>query len=158
MSLESGDRGADVRRSPREDVTIARRIPGTTEYSARSHRPRRCCGIVPRFTTTHRLHEETFMRRLTPFAILAALSLGACASDDPEPTAPPTTAPPSATAAVTASASANTFAPSTVTIARGGTVTWTFGARPHNVTFGSTAGAPASVPTTTNAAVARQFP
>jgi plastocyanin len=93
------------------------------------------------------------MRRLTPFAILAALALGACTSDDPEPTAPDAPQ----TASVTASATANTFSPSTVTIARGGTVTWTFGARPHNVTFGAT-GAPASVPTTTNAQVARQFP
>lgn len=95
------------------------------------------------------------MRRLAPFAILAALSFGACTSDDPEPTAPSA---PSQTASVTASATANTFSPSTVTIARGGTVTWTFGARPHNVTFGTTTGAPASVPTTTNAQVARQFP
>ena len=94
------------------------------------------------------------MRRLTTLAIGAALAVAACTSDDPEPTAPDAPQ----TASVAASATANTFSPSTVTIARGGTVTWTFGARPHNVTFGATTGAPAGVPTTTNAQVARQFP
>ncbi|MCU0633713.1 MAG: Ig-like domain-containing protein [Gemmatimonadaceae bacterium] len=60
--------------------------------------------------------------------------------------------------AVVAGAAANTFTPADLTIAVNGTVTWTFGARPHNVVFGTTAGAPANVPITSNATVSRTFP
>jgi len=51
----------------------------------------------------------------------------------------------------------NTFSPSSVTIASGGTVTWTFGAVDHNVTFSAT-GSPANIPTTRNVSVPRTFP
>ena len=61
------------------------------------------------------------------------------------------------TATVAAGAASNDFTPSFVAIARTGTVTWTFGALAHNVEFGGTAGAPANVPNTTNASVARTF-
>ena len=92
-------------------------------------------------------------------AVLSAaipLVLSACVSDAPLPVAPPPPAPP-ATGDVTASATANLFSPITVTIAKGGTVNWTFGSRNHNVTFVQTAGAPANVPTTTNSTAARVF-
>ena len=91
---------------------------------------------------------------LSALAALAALPIAACFSDDPEPTQPN---PPGQTASVTASATANIFSPSTQQVARGGTVTWTFGARPHNVTFASTAGAPANIETSTNTQASRQF-
>jgi plastocyanin len=110
-----------------------------------------------RATEHHSLHEDDSMRRLPPLTVsstLTALALGACFSGDPGPTESGT--PQSAT--VEASATADRFSPSTVTIARGGTVTWTFGARRHNVTFRTTPGAPANVPSTENSQAARQFP
>jgi len=82
------------------------------------------------------------------------LCLAACFSDAPLPAAPR----PSPTADVTASSTANIFSPTTVTIAKGGSVTWTIGTRNHNVTFVQTAGAPANIPTATNATATRQFP
>jgi plastocyanin len=50
------------------------------------------------------------------------------------------------------------FAPASVTITKGGTVTWTneAGKTPHNVTF-STAGAPQSVPNLTTGTSTRTF-
>lgn len=58
---------------------------------------------------------------------------------------------------VVAGANSNDFTPASVAIARGGTVTWTFGAILHNVDFQGTAGAPAPIPNTSNASVARTF-
>lgn len=58
---------------------------------------------------------------------------------------------------VVAGSAANTFTPPNVAIARGGTVTWTFGDLLHNVDFQGTAGAPNGVPNTANASVARTF-
>jgi plastocyanin len=59
------------------------------------------------------------------------------------------------------SASVNTtngdqFTPSTVTIAPGGSVTWTFGSTVHNVGF-SAANAPANIPDVSNSQVSRTF-
>ncbi len=73
-------------------------------------------------------------------------------------TAAITVTPPAAgAAAATVQAnSANAFAPASVTIAEGGTVTWAFGAVEHNVVFQS-AGAPTSIPVTSNASVQRTF-
>lgn len=98
------------------------------------------------------MHRTVF--KLSALAALATFSFAACSSDDPEPTEPN---PPGQTAAVTASATANVFSPSTQQVARGGTVTWSFGARPHNVTFASTAGAPANIATSTSTQESRQF-
>jgi plastocyanin len=53
-------------------------------------------------------------------------------------------------------ASAGTFVPAEITIARGGFVEWQFDGV-HNVTF-STQGSPANVPDTANGSVARSFP
>ena len=60
-----------------------------------------------------------------------------------------------AAAAVTATVS-STFDPATVTITRGGSVTWTFNAL-HNVTFGSATGAPQNIPDQATGSAQRQF-
>jgi plastocyanin len=68
-----------------------------------------------------------------------------------------TAAQPPLTASVTAGSSATVFTPATVEVRPGGTVTWTFGALAHNVTFRSATGAPANIPTSANTSVARTF-
>lgn len=60
------------------------------------------------------------------------------------------------TATVTASSAANVFQPQIVGVARGGSVTWSFGAVEHNVTF-SGGGGPANISNTTNSSVSRTF-
>ncbi len=49
------------------------------------------------------------------------------------------------------------FSPSTLTISRGSSVTFTFFSVTHNVTFAGTAGAPANVAASSNTSVVRQF-
>ncbi len=49
------------------------------------------------------------------------------------------------------------FAPATVDVRAGGTVTWTFGAVHHDVTF-STPGAPQNIPLLENGSASRDFP
>jgi len=49
------------------------------------------------------------------------------------------------------------FQPAAADVSAGGTVTWTFGSIPHDVTF-TTAGAPADVPALQNGSAARTFP
>jgi plastocyanin len=62
------------------------------------------------------------------------------------------------TATVAAGSQTDDFQPPFVAVARGGTVTWTFGDRQHNVEFGSVQGAPANIPNSTpNTSVGRQF-
>ena len=61
-------------------------------------------------------------------------------------------------ASVAAGASDQTYTPATIVVARNANVTYTFGGLNHTVTFRSVAGAPASVPATTNSSVARAFP
>lgn len=61
------------------------------------------------------------------------------------------------TATVAAGAASNTFQPQVVGVARGGSVTWSFAALEHNVTFSAGGGAPANIPNTTNASVSRTF-
>lgn len=60
-------------------------------------------------------------------------------------------------ATVAAGANTNDFTPDLVAIARGGTVTWTFGATIHNVEFGSTSGAPQGIPNSQNTQASRTF-
>lgn len=60
------------------------------------------------------------------------------------------------TATVVAGATSDTFTPDFVAIARTGTVTWSFGARVHNVTFQG-ASAPANIPDSVNESEARTF-
>ncbi|HUF29698.1 MAG TPA: Ig-like domain-containing protein [Gemmatimonadaceae bacterium] len=61
------------------------------------------------------------------------------------------------TASVVAGNATQTFTPQTVDIAFGGTVTWTFGALAHNVTFGAQAGAPQNIALSMNTDVPRTF-
>ena len=99
------------------------------------------------------------MRSVSASLLLAlTVALTACGGDDDDDDGGPTTPSAPTTATVEAGAATNTFTPPSVTIARGGTVTWTFGARPHNAAFNAVTGAPANVPTTSNAQVARTFP
>ena len=51
------------------------------------------------------------------------------------------------------------FSPGSVTIAKGGTVTWTneAGKVAHNVTFAATTGAPANIPNMTSGSTSRSF-
>ena len=59
---------------------------------------------------------------------------------------------------VAAGANSNDFTPRNVAVARGGTVTWTFGATLHDVDFQGQAGAPPNIPITANSAgIARTF-
>ena len=51
----------------------------------------------------------------------------------------------------------NAFTPSTLTVAKGTTVTFTFQATTHNVTFANVAGAPANISNTANNGVQRLF-
>lgn len=53
--------------------------------------------------------------------------------------------------------SGDVFTPSTVAIALGGSVTWTFGATIHNVTFGGTAGAPSNIGNSSGTQASRTF-
>jgi trimeric autotransporter adhesin len=66
------------------------------------------------------------------------------------------TLPPVAT--VVAGNADQTFAPPTVVVARNASVTYSFGALQHNVTFRSAAGAPANIANSTNTTAARVFP
>lgn len=104
--------------------------------------------------------------RRSVVAAAAMLVLGGCGGEGgggtgpttPLPAAPPPPAAPTASATVAAGANSNDFTPQEVNITVGGTVTWTFGARPHNVVFGTgAAGAPANVPTTSNGQASRTF-
>jgi len=61
------------------------------------------------------------------------------------------------TATVVAGATSDTFTPNFVAIARSGTVTWSFGARAHNVNFEGAANAPANIPDSVNESEARTF-
>lgn len=60
-------------------------------------------------------------------------------------------------ATVTASSASNIFQPQIVGVARGGSVTWSFSAVEHNVTFSGGGGAPANIPNTVNNTVSRTF-
>jgi len=58
---------------------------------------------------------------------------------------------------ITGSTSSFTWNPAIVAVARTGTVSFTFGSLNHSVLFATVTGAPANVPTTTNATVPRTF-
>jgi large repetitive protein len=59
--------------------------------------------------------------------------------------------------AATVTMPGNVFVPFLVQIARGGMVTWVFGAVPHNVIFASATGAPADINIVSNVPVTRTF-
>jgi len=84
----------------------------------------------------------------------------------PPPPPPPGGGNPAATANVAMTSgddgygtATNAFSPSTVTIIRNGTVTWsnTSGVT-HNVTFGQASGSPTNIPNLAAGSVARSFP
>lgn len=53
---------------------------------------------------------------------------------------------------------ANQFVPASITIAPGGTITWSFATVLHNAIFQGGAGAPSNIPNTASNQVSRQFP
>lgn len=73
-------------------------------------------------------------------------------------TTTPPPPPPGAPSTAMVTTPGETFSPATVTIAAGGTVTWTFtGGTRHNVTFSGTAPAGGNIPDSQGASVARTF-
>ena len=68
------------------------------------------------------------------------------------------TTPPPGGSAVTVSTPGDSFSPQSVTIAPGGTVTWSISGATHNVTFGATAPPGGNIPDTRGASVSRSFP
>ena len=96
---------------------------------------------------------RSLLRAGTAAALTVATA--ACFSEAPPVVAPPPVLPQTAT--VEASATANTFSPSQVTIAKGGTVTWTIGTRRHNVTFFANPAAPTNIESTTSTTASRTF-
>jgi len=90
------------------------------------------------------------MRVITVTILAAALGIGACGGEDVS--SPP---PPGERVAATPQIR---FDPATVTIKRGASVTWNFGAVPHNVTFNAVAGRPEDISgQNINLAVSRIF-
>jgi len=72
------------------------------------------------------------------------------------PATPPATPPPSGSTA-TVTTPGTSFSPATVTIARGGTVSWEISGATHNVTFQGAAPAGGNVPDTRSGTVSRTF-
>ena len=119
------------------------------------------------------------IRRVVALSLALPLALAGCGGgggteSGAGPTAPPSPgSPTSPTAPTTPSTTASiamrtdgdgygsfssSFLPSAVTIARGGTVTWTNGTDvAHNVTFDAAAGAPANVADNTTGSASRTF-
>jgi plastocyanin len=73
------------------------------------------------------------------------------------PANPPATPPPSGSTA-TVTTPGESFSPATVTIARGGTVSWEISGATHNVTFQGAAPTGGNVPDTRSGTVSRTFP
>jgi plastocyanin len=87
--------------------------------------------------------------RLTLVVTLVAACGGGGYGSGPNGSGPPTTA--------TVRTPTLAFTPSAVTLARDGTVTWTFGATSHSVIFDD-AGAPSNIAACLNCSNARLFP
>lgn len=99
-------------------------------------------------------------------AVVALTLLAACGGGgrgDGAPTAPGNYTPGTPSTPTTPAANeiiattSNTFNPSTLTVAKGTTVTFTFQATTHNVNFANVAGAPTNIPNTANSGVQRLF-
>lgn len=98
-------------------------------------------------------------------ALILAVVCTACGGGSTEPkTSTTTTLPPSTPTGGTTvpvntviATNESTFNPAALTVAPGTTVTFTFQGTTHNVTFSGTS-APANIPNTANASVARTFP
>jgi plastocyanin len=97
-------------------------------------------------------------------AVAALVLLSACGGGgggDGSPTSPGTPGTPGTPSTPAANEvianTSNVFTPSTLTVSRGTTVTFTFQAVQHNVNFAAVAGAPANIPNTANSGVQRLF-
>ena len=102
-------------------------------------------------------------RRLAQAAALAAaLVFGACGGSDSSygtnPNPPPDDEPPASNPRTVSATPQLTFAPSTLTVQVGQSVTFEFGSVAHNVFFDSVAGAPADIPgSNVNTSAVRTF-
>jgi plastocyanin len=85
-------------------------------------------------------------RLRTTFALLAVSAACACFSDDPNSTESPPPPPPGPHASTVQALPSIAFSPASITVAVGDTVTFAFGAVPHNVFFDRVAGAPTDIP------------
>jgi plastocyanin len=105
------------------------------------------------------------VRKCAAVAVLVLLSAcgGGGGGGDGAPTAPSNSTPGTPSTPSTPgvnevfATTGNVFTPSTLTVARGTTVTFTFQATTHNVIFAGVAGAPANIPNTANSGVQRLF-
>ncbi|MDP1891591.1 MAG: cupredoxin domain-containing protein [Gemmatimonadaceae bacterium] len=107
---------------------------------------------------------SVMVRKCAAVAALALLSAcGGGGGGDGSPTAPNNNTPGTPSTPSTPGANevlattGNAFSPSTLTVSRGTTVTFTFQATQHNVNFASVAGAPANISNTANSGVQRLF-
>jgi plastocyanin len=94
------------------------------------------------------------LRSRPTLALLAASMACACVSGAPSSSDPP---PATSHASTVQALPSSTFSPGSVTIAVGDTVTFAFGAVPHNVFFDRAAGAPADIPGTNSNTSARRI-
>lgn len=102
------------------------------------------------------------VRSCAAVAVLVLLSAcGGGGGGDGSPTSPSTPGTPGTPGTPAANEvianTSNVFTPSTLTVNRGTTVTFTFQATQHNVNFAAVAGAPANIPNTANSGVQRLF-
>lgn len=103
------------------------------------------------------------VRKCAAVAVLVLLSACGGGGGDGSPTAPSNNPPGTPSTPTTPAVNeiiantSNVFNPSTLTVSRGTTVTFTFQATTHNVTFANVTGAPSNVSNTANSGVQRLF-
>lgn len=107
---------------------------------------------------------SAMVRKCAAVAVLALLSAcGGGGGGDGAPTAPNNNTPGTPSTPSTPgvnevfATTGNAFTPSTLTVSRGTTVTFTFQATTHNVNFANVTGAPAGIAATANSGVQRLF-
>ncbi len=105
---------------------------------------------------------SVMVRKCAAMAALALLSAcgggGGTTAPNNNPGTPGTPSTPTTPAANEVLATTgNAFTPSTLTVSKGTTVTFTFQATTHNVSFANVAGAPANISNTANSGVQRLF-
>ncbi|MHB0962139.1 MAG: cupredoxin domain-containing protein [Gemmatimonadaceae bacterium] len=100
------------------------------------------------------------VRKCAAVVVLALLAAcggggGTTAPDSYTPGTPSTPTTPAANEVL--ATTGNAFTPSSLTVSKGTTVTFTFQATTHNVSFANVAGAPANISNTANSGVQRLF-
>ena len=110
---------------------------------------------APRHTCLARPSRHHPLHVALSLAVVCATACGG--GGDATPTAPTPNPTPSGARNAVAATPALTYSPATITIVPGDSVTWAFGTVAHTVTF-DTQGAPAEIPSTASASVARVFP